>query len=164
MFTPKHVLVPVDFSDVSHAAVNAGLQLAAAHLAELMLLSVEEGMDHDIRERIVTAPDDTVIEDRIRAGEQALEEVLRQERARCDEAGLALPWTDVRIQVSGGQWLDVILHEVADKQVDVVVIGTHGREKGVKGLFLSSISERLVARAGCSVFVVKPDGFPYLRD
>ena len=48
--------------------------------------------------------------------------------------------------------------------VDMVIVGTHGRERGVKGLFNSTISEKLVSKATCSVMVVKPEGYPYLRD
>ena len=65
--------------------------------------------------------------------------------------------------VTGGDWLEVILRLVREQEMDLVVTGTHGR-KGVRGFFVGSVSEQLVARADCSVLVVKPHGFPYLRD
>ena len=47
-------------------------------------------------------------------------------------------------------------------EIDLLVTGTHGR-KGL-GILTGSVSEKLVARSPCSVLVVKPFGFPYLRD
>ena len=164
MYQAKRLLVPVDYSDVSRAAVSAGLRVAAAMDAELWLLSVEDGMDHDIKERILSAPDETVVEDRIMDGERALIDAARLEAKRCEEVGKPLPFVPVHTRVAGGQWLDVILGCVDELNVDMVIVGTHGRERGMKGLFNSTISEKLVSKATCSVMVVKPEGYPYLRD
>ena len=164
MYQAKRLLVPVDYSDVSRAAVSAGLRVAAAMDAELWLLSVEDGMDQDMKERILSAPDETVVEDRIVDGERALIDAARLEAKRCEEGGKPLPFVPVHTRVAGGQWLDVILGCVDELNVDMVIVGTHGRERGVKGLFNSTISEKLVGKATCSVMVVKPEGYPYLRD
>ena len=164
MYQAKRLLVPVDYSDVSRAAVSAGLRMAAAMDAELWLLTVEEGMDKDVKEPILTAPDENVVEARIQDSERALVDAARLEAKRCDEVGKPLPFVPVHTLVAGGQWMDVILTTVSDLQVDMVVVGTHGRDKGMKGLFSSTISEKLVSKAPCSVMVVKPEGYPYLRD
>ena len=62
-----------------------------------------------------------------------------------------------------GDWLEVTMGLIDEHELDVIVTGTHGG-KGLKGFLLGSMSEQLVRRASCSVFVVKPQGFPYLRD
>ena len=164
MYEAKRLLVPLDYSDVSRAAVSAGLRVAAAMDAEVWLLTVEEGMDREMKERIITAPDETVVEDRITEGERALVDAARLEADRCTAAGKPLPFVPVHTRVTGGQWFEVILNTVAELQIDMIVVGTHGRDKGMKGIFSSTISEKLVAKAPCSVLVVKPEGFPYLRD
>ena len=160
----KRLLVPVDYSDVSHAALGAALKVASTMSAEVWLLSVEEGLEEDIKDRIISAPDGTVVEDRIREGERALLDAAKVEVERWAAAGRPLPKVPLQTRVTGGQWVEVILGMVDELQVDLVVIGTHGREKGVKGLFSATISEKLVSKAPCSVMVVKPAGFPYLRD
>jgi len=164
MYEAKRLLIPVDFSDVSRAAVSAGLRVAATMDAEVWLITIEEGMDREIKERIISAPNDTVVEDRITAGDRALIDAARLEADRCSVAGKPLPFVPIHTRVTGGQWVEVILNTVDELQIDMIVIGTHGRDKGVKGLFSSTISEKLTAKAPCSVFIVKPEGFPYLRD
>lgn len=159
----KRLLVPVDYSDVSRAAIGAALKVASTMDAEIWLLSLEEGLETDIKERIISAPDDTVVEDRISQGERALVDAARLEAERWAGVGKPLPFVPIQTRVTGGQWVEVILGMVDELQVDLVVIGTHGRDKGVKGLF-RTISEKLVSKAPCSMMVVKPDGFPYLRD
>ena len=164
MYTVNRLLVPVDFSNVSRAAISAGLRIAAATKAEVWLLTVETGMDRDVRERLTTAPDDTVVEDRIKDSERALLEAMNVERDRCTENGQPLPAIPIHTVVAGGSWVEVTLQNVDEHQIDLIVVGTHGREKGVKGMFNSTVSEKLVARSTCSIMVVKPEGYPYLRD
>jgi nucleotide-binding universal stress UspA family protein len=164
MYTVNRILVPVDFSNVSRAAISAGLRMAAALQADLWLLTVETGMERDVRARIDSAPDDTVVEDRIQDGERALIEAAKLEAARCAEAGSPLPYIPVNTLVTGGNWIDIILQHVDELNIDLIMIGTHGREEGVKGMFTQTVSEKLLSRATCSMMVVKPEGYPYLRD
>ncbi|MEE2750778.1 MAG: universal stress protein [Myxococcota bacterium] len=163
MYTARQILVPVDFSDVSRAAISAALQIAADHGGSVHLLFVEEGMNRDLKRRLDTAPQDSVIEDTIRLNEQSLLDAAELEFQRCIDAGAPLPPVPLKVHVMGGDWLEQILELARSLELDLVVTGTHGR-KGVKGILTGSISEKLVARSPCSVLVVKPHGFPYLRD
>ncbi|HJN75403.1 MAG TPA: universal stress protein [Myxococcota bacterium] len=163
MFSAKKILVPVDFSDVSRAAISAALQMAAASSGEVWLLHVERGLESDMAEAIQTAPNETVIENQIRFDEHALTEAAALEAQRCAEAGKPLPFVPVHVRVTGGSWLEVAIDMISELQLDLVITGTHGR-KGVAGFLMGSVSERLAGKAPCSVFVVKPQGFPYLRD
>ena len=163
MYAAKKILVPVDFSDVSRAAVSAALQMAAASGGEVWLLHVEAGLDDEIQDKIQTAPEGTAVSDAIDFDEASLIEAAKLEASRCAEAGRPLPFVPIHLRVTGGNWLEVALQMIDELQLDLVVTGTHGR-KGVRGFFMGSVSERLVAKAPCSVFVVKPQGFPYLRD
>lgn len=52
---------------------------------------------------------------------------------------------------------------VDEHELDLIISGTHG-PKGLKGFLMGSTTEQLVAKATCSVFVIKPKGYPYLRD
>jgi universal stress protein A len=162
MYTAKKLLVPVDFSDVCRAALSAALQIAADHSGELHLVNVQEGMDREIKRRISSAPNDTVIEDTIRATEQALRDAAELEMQSCIDAGAPLPPVPLSTHVTGGEWLEQILRLTRELEIDLLVTGTHGR-KGL-GILTGSVSEKLVARSPCSVLVVKPFGFPYLRD
>lgn len=165
MFKIHRILVPIDFTEVADAAISVALQLANQHPdAELVALHVRAGLDRELRTRIETHPHEDTIMKAIEEDEASLQATIAKEQARAAEAGHALRAPTVRCFISGGDWLDVCLQIIDDQQVDVVVVGTHGGPGGLKGALLGSASERLVHKAPCSVFVVKPLGFPYLRD
>jgi nucleotide-binding universal stress UspA family protein len=67
------------------------------------------------------------------------------------------------VRVGGGEVAAEILKAATDAQIDLIVMGTHGRTS-IKDYFVGSTTERVVERATCSVLSVKPDGYPYLRD
>ena len=163
MFSVAKILVPVDFTDVSRAALSAALGLAQYHGAELWVLSVHEGLDSMLQTAIQEAPKGTLITDIIEAEEAAMREAVQLETQRLLEGGHDASSVTVNYRVSGGKVLEVCNQMVDDLQLNLIVTGTHG-PKGIKGVLLGSISERLVEKATCSVLVVKPKGYPYLRD
>jgi universal stress protein A len=163
MWAIKRILVPVDFSDTSRAAISAALQIASDQDASVVLLHVEAGMDKEIKRRIYEAPNESTIDDTIAYNEQALRDAANLEIHRARESGNPLAYVSVTPRIVGGELLEVVLRLIEELDVDLVVSGTHGRGAGVKGMF-ASYSEKIVAKASCSVLVVKPQGFPYLVD
>ena len=159
----KRILVPTDFSEVSHAALSMALQLASDYDAQLFVLHVVKDMDRELKKRLVSAPNDEFIETAIRNGEKAILDAVELERSRAREAGKQLKNSPLKMIVTGGDWLEVSLNMIDEHDLDLIVTGTHGGS-GIKSFLLGSMSEQLVRRAACSVFVVKPQGYPYLRD
>ena len=51
----KRILVPIDFSEVSHAALSTALQLASDNDAKLFVLHVVKDMDRELKKRLVSA-------------------------------------------------------------------------------------------------------------
>lgn len=163
MFQAKHILVPVDYSDVARAAISMAVQLASHHGAKLTLVHVAKGLDQALAERIVTAPTDHVIEDTIAAEESALLDALNLEIRRAREAGVQVGELSATTIVSSGDPVESICRMVEVDRVDLIVMGTHGPQ-GLRARLFGSVSEQLLHKASCSVFVVKPQGYPYLRD
>jgi nucleotide-binding universal stress UspA family protein len=163
MFTVTRILVPIDFSDVSRAALSAAIQLADRHNAHLYVLHVQTNLSKDLQKRLVSAPNESVIEKGIAAGELNLMNMIEREYVNAEKSGLFLRDVPITVQISGGDVLEVVLQMVEDDRIDLIVAGTHG-PKGIKGIFSATKTEKLVHRAACSVFVVKPAGYPYLRD
>lgn len=159
----KRILVPIDFSEVSHAALSMALQLASDYGAQLFVLHVVKDMDRELKKRLVSAPNEDVIETAIRDGEKRILDAVELEHNRAKEVGKTLKTVPLKMLVTGGDWLDVTLGLIDEHELDLVVSGTHGG-KGLKSFFLGSMSEQLVKKATCSIFVVKPQGYPYLRD
>lgn len=163
MFTIDKILVPFDFSETSHAALSLALQLVQSHGAELHLLSVEKNLDKEVKKRIVSAPRGTVVERTIQDNERAMLEAVREELARAHEAGTPLSHPQVNLHVTGGSWGSAVMTLVEEQEIDCIVVGTHGRQ-GLVEAFVGTETEEWVRKAPCSVLVVKPKGYPYLRD
>ena len=159
----KRILVPIDFSEVSHAALSTALQVASDNDARLFVLHVVKELDRELKKRLVSAPNDDVVESSIRDGEKRILDAVQLEQDRAREAGRSLKSVPLKMLVTGGDWLEVTLGLIDEHELDLIVTGTHGGS-GIKSLFLGSMSEQLVKKATCSTFVVKPQGFPYLRD
>jgi len=159
----KRILVPTDFSEVSRAAISMALQLASDYDAQLYVLHVVKDLERELKKRLVSAPNDDVVETAISNGEKAILDAIELERNRAKEAGKQLRNSPLKMVVTGGDWLEVSLNLIDEHDIDLVVTGTHGGS-GLKSFLLGSMSEQLVRRAACSVFVVKPQGYPYLRD
>jgi nucleotide-binding universal stress UspA family protein len=168
VYSPRRILVPVDYSDVSRAAISAAIQLAAQNNDQngtrVIMLHVQENLDKQLQDAIVNDPDGDSIETGIAASEAAMREAAELEYTRAAEAGRQLPQVEIRTHVAGGDWVEVALQLIDEHEIDVIVAGTHGGPSGIRGWLFGSSTERLVHHATCSVFVVKPKGFPYLTD
>ena len=141
----RRILVPLDFSDASSAALAHAKELAQTYGAQLDLLHVIEEVMYPSSYGVeaVSIPTDEVVE-RV---ETALAGIAR------DDIG----YEHVTVQATPGYASTTILDYASDHDVDLIVIATHGRT-GVDRLLLGSVAERVVRRASEPVFVVKPFG------
>jgi nucleotide-binding universal stress UspA family protein len=164
MYAAKKILVPVDYSNTSRAALSAALQLAEDHDSELWLLHVVDGMDDALQSALDNLAEDTGVSEVIETAEAALLEAAALERSRAEEAGRTLSNRELKTRVTGGNWVDVCLQLIDDEQIDLVITATHGPRKGPLGKLLGTRSQKLLRESPCSIFIVKPKGYPYLRD
>jgi nucleotide-binding universal stress UspA family protein len=131
----------VDFSDGSHAALREASELARRFGAELVILHAEEmpGIT-DI------PPPQGVVE----STRRELEVMLARWKA---EAALVLG-RPVEGEMFPGPAAPALARAAADRRLDLLVTGTHGR-RGFRHLVLGSVAERLVHLAPCAVLVVR---------
>lgn len=163
MYGFKRILVPSDFSECSVKALGSAITLAVGLEAELFLLYVEAGA---VGSKVWTSNEATRAElNVLEGGEKRLfDEYLKAARAIEDHSGKPpIPRSNLHVRVAGGEIAAEILKAATDAQIDLIVMGTHGRTS-MKDYFVGSTTERVVERATCSVLTVKPDGYPYLRD
>lgn len=138
-----HILVPLDFSPASEAALARAKQLAERFDARLSLLHVvtdQRARGTWTAEMYVPA----IPEVRARLLEEA-----RQRLAAAltdDERGRLQVTVDARV----GAVADVIMEVARLHEIDLIVMGTHGR-RGLAHLVMGSIAERVVREAPCAV-------------
>lgn len=160
----RKILVPIDYSDDSHQALQCGASLAKQYGAKLLLLhvipkAVEEVFQHDPGwepfissfsdqeigpERQIHPPDPFIID---------LEEKARGELSDFAHKSLheAVP---VEVKIGVGRPVEEILRMAREEGGDLIVMGTHGRT-GLRHVLLGSVAEKVVRTAPCPVFTVR---------
>lgn len=132
----RRILLTTDFSSCSEGAVPFARLLADYYRASLLVAHVIPSATEE------TAPGETMDE----SDDQAREKM----RTFLTNNGLA-PTTD-RV-VERGPVGDLLASVVESNNIDLVVVGTHGRH-GVGKLMLGSIAERIFQNAPCPVLTV----------
>lgn len=140
----RRILVPVDFSDASKAAVRHAKEIAQPDEAKLDLLHVLEQVVYPSAYGVDPA-------------HLATREVLaRVEKTLGDIAREDGGYDRVQTSVKVGYAPLTILDYAEDNEVDLIVIATHGRT-GFDRVLLGSVAERVIRRSPVPVFVVKPE-------
>ena len=152
----KNILCPVDFSEFSLEAFRFAVGIArhfqarliVQHTVQIPTSVVPEGPE-------VITPREMLELSRQRA-EQDLHRLIRESGAEGAE---------IYVKVNEGDVKDRIVQTVSAQNIDLVVMGTHGR-KGMSRLVLGSVAEHIVHEAVCQVLVVsRPEpGFVTLED
>jgi len=153
MIEIQKILVPTDFSDFSQCALRYGCELAKRFSAQLHLLNVVEDIYPLIPDPGMTFPPvETYV-------------VEMQEAAR--GAILKMPPTDmageisvVREVLSGIPFLEIVRY-AREQDMDMIVIGTHGRS-GLVHALMGSVAEKIVRKAPCPVLTVRPEGHSFV--
>jgi nucleotide-binding universal stress UspA family protein len=142
----RKILVPTDFSTSAKQALDWAASLAEHYQAEIVLLHVLP------RASLMWAAD-LDAEQRI---EQELAQLWTQTEARLQQeaAGLQEHGKKVTPLVTRGQPFHEICEVAKGYQVDVIVMGTHGRT-GLSHVLLGSVAERVVRHACCPVLTVR---------
>ncbi|MEM8960283.1 MAG: universal stress protein [Acidobacteriota bacterium] len=142
----ERILMPTDFSGTANAALDHALFLAEHYGAELHLLHVHVLHDYD--------PRDT--EKRFPGGEEILGHlrgIATSELGRLADEG-AQRLTIHEAQCHGVSAADEIIGYINDNEIDLVVIGSHGR-RGLRHALLGSTAEEVVRHAPCPVFSLR---------
>ena len=77
------------------------------------------------------------------------EEALEARAAETRVAGVPARW-----KLTAGVPFDAIVRAAEEEGADMIVMGTHGR-RGIEGLLLGSVANRVVRLAGCPVLTVR---------
>jgi nucleotide-binding universal stress UspA family protein len=146
--TFRKILVPIDFSEHSRHAVQVAAELAKACGASLTLLHA------------YVIPAYALPEGFVFASAQAVAELMQQSQDALDRmklVALAAGATQVELLLAEGAAFTEIVRVAAEKQHDLIVMGTHGRT-GLAHAFLGSVAEKVVRRAPCAVLTVRLPG------
>lgn len=141
---PTKILVPIDFSPSSHAALDAAAELAEKFKAELFLLSVIPEFPN------VSLPDSITEAAIIEAGRKDAED-----RFALSQTALVAKGVNVTSNVEiGNDVAGAILDAIDRENIDLVVITTHGLSGWYPHVF-GSIAEKIVKLAQCPLLLLR---------
>lgn len=152
MISIRKILCPTDFSELSAHATQYAASLAEQYRAELHVLHV---VDEAYQYWTAMGPESMPIGP---SPEQILESArLQMDRWRQER------FADVNVavicDVLVGRPFVEISHYARDKQIDLIVLGTHGRS-GLTHMLLGSVTEKVVRKAPCPVLTVRDPSQP----
>lgn len=153
MIQINRVLVPTDFSEFSSWGLRYGCELARRFSAELHLLNVVEGIYPLIPEPGMMLPDAAA---QIGEMQAAAEKMFERLPPPDWSEGLAVR----KNVVSGTPFLEIIRY-AREQQIDLIVIGTHGRS-GLVHVLMGSVAEKVVRKSPCPVLSVRPEGHNFV--
>ncbi len=143
MINLKKILCPIDHSDCSKEALKYAVSFAMKDEAELCLLHVIDIRTFDENLDVMTrqVPDD---------------ETMKQLKTKLLECVPEEIRNDMKIEATVIQGIPFaeIIGFARKKNVDMIVIGTHGRT-GLAHIMLGSVSEKVVRKAPCPVLTVR---------
>jgi nucleotide-binding universal stress UspA family protein len=144
MVVLHRILIPVDFSDTSNAALRYGIALARTFSARLVVLYVDDQAGLGLDAAFPLEPVEDVTRERL--------------------VGLFTPAERTEFNpecaVAQGHAAAQIVEYARDHEIDLIVMGTHGR--GFVGhLVMGSVAEKVVRTAPCPVLTLR-NGRPAL--
>ena len=139
----KTILVATDFSDASELALEYARVVAQRFGAGLRVLHVVETP--------MPLGSELYVPDLKTVAERAVVEAQQQLAATM----ATISGDDVIGQVLVGHAAKKIVEYADDHDVDMIVMGTHGRS-GLPHVLLGSVAEKVVRKAGCPVLTVRP--------
>ncbi len=148
MIKINRLLVPIDFSEFSTQALRYGQELCEKFGAELHLL-------HTLEVHVSKTPQFALglaLPDRVK---ESTEQVVR----KMNQLAVG-PWAEnrkvVRETAHGSPTVEIVNYAKVHN-IDIIVIGTHGRT-GLSHVLMGSVAEYLVRQAPCPVLVVRTEG------
>lgn len=148
MINLHRILMATDFSDFSKEALEYAVLLGRKVGGDLYLLHVFEapflshsGVSPGLRPEI----------------HQWIKEVKEEERIQLDRLAEEVRKMGVKVHpiLKEGPPYEEIIRTAGEIPADLIVLGTHGRT-GIIHLLMGSVAERVVRRASCPVFTVRP--------
>ncbi len=142
----KRILFPVDLSETSPKIVPYALTMAEKFDAEIHLLFVARAFQYF---KAVYVPNISI---------QTLENEICEGAERClqEFKDKFFPMRSaVKAQVVSGDISEEILKYIENSDIDMLIMGTHGR-KGLERAFFGSVADRVIKTAPVPVFVINP--------
>lgn len=146
MIDLKRILVPTDFSKYSDNALTYATAFAEKFAAELYLLHVVQDLGVFLPDMVTgTPPLAPPVDQLTAAARTALDKLVKDKQ---------LARFQVHLEVREGPPFYEIIRLAKEADIDLIVMGTHGRG-GLRHVLMGSVCEKIVRKAPCPVLSVR---------
>jgi len=142
----KNILFPLDFSSASEKVLPYARYMAEKLGAKLYLMFVVEELAKYANFYVPHSALDNLEEEMLEAAKKKMENFVAQ---HLEDS------TNLETIITLGDIAEEIIRAVEEKEIDLIVMGTHGR-KGLEKILLGSVAERVVKKAPCPVMTINP--------
>ena len=147
MIKIQRILFPSDFSDLSLQGLRYARSFAEAYESELHVLHV---VDEASLYWMAMGPNSLPVG----PSTEELVEISRKEMGKFVEEHLGGAKFTVVTEVAMGRPFMEIIRYAREQEIDLIVIGTHGRS-GLQHALLGSVAEKVVRKAPCPVLTIR---------
>lgn len=140
----KKILVPTDFSYCAQYALDAAAKLAQQYEADLCIFHHLSQLPEDWHELM----------DLERNLQKGLQQEVYNAEVLLSNLKNKYPHLSVETVYTGGKFAKAIQQIIAEKEIDLIVMGSHGAS-GKKEYFIGSNAQKVVRQVHCPVLVVK---------
>jgi nucleotide-binding universal stress UspA family protein len=150
MTETKKILFPIDLSENASKILPYVLSICEAYNSTICLLHVVADLKTWAKEYIShTSPYaslDMFNKEAMQAAEKAMARVCEEQLQSCP---------NFQRRVVSGDTVTEILKTIESEDIDMVIMGTHGR-KGLEHVILGSVAENVVKKSSVPVMTVNP--------
>jgi len=143
----KKIVCPVDFSEFTNDIIKYAVSLAKKYDAEIHLLHIIPNLNYFTPYESFLTPENLVLIER------NIEKEVEKDFKKIMK-GFDVPL--VKAIKTGVVFVEIIDYIKAEN-IDLVVIGTHGRS-GIEHILIGSVAEKIVRKSPCPVLTIRPKG------
>ena len=142
----KKILFPIDLSNVSQKIVPWVNMMAEKFEAKICLLFVARSFEY-LHSFELASPD-------IDNFELSLIKGAERQIQKFTDANFK-EYSNIKTEIVSGDPADLILEYITSEEIDLVIMGTHGR-KGLNHILFGSVAERVVKMSPVPVLTINP--------
>jgi nucleotide-binding universal stress UspA family protein len=145
MVKADRILFPCDFTRNSSRILPYVLSMAEQYNSQVYILYVDEL--HEWGGHFIPHPSiETLQKEALKAAEKAMDKICEEQLQSCP---------NFQRKIVSGEPATEILKLIESEDIDMVVMGTHGR-KGMEHAIFGSVAENVVKKSPVPVLVVNP--------
>ena len=146
----EHIIIPLDGSHFAETAIEPALSLAAKFDSEITLVQVIEPIDYMFTDLAVHSAE--LLDDLRRSSYDEALAYLSKWKGELQQQGYTVHARILR----GDHVAPALLDMLAEIDVDLVVMSTHGRT-GLRRWVMGSVAERVLRHADGPILLIHPE-------